>query len=93
MIIYLMMVMRTMRVTRVNVGDSYDSYDAVDNESLIINTSEDYERRTCKSTELLITGRVLIQQNAAFDKLLNPDSQRSRVLHRILNRFMVIKTY
>jgi hypothetical protein len=44
-------------VTRVNVGDSYDSYDAVDNESLIINTSEDYEREELKrSTELLITG-------------------------------------
>jgi hypothetical protein len=39
-------------VTRVNVGDSYDSYDAVDNESLIINTSEDYERRTCKEVQV-----------------------------------------
>jgi hypothetical protein len=48
-------------VTRVNVGDSYDSY-AVDNESLIINTSEDYERRTCKVQELLITGEVLISR-------------------------------
>jgi hypothetical protein len=35
----------------------------------------------------------LIQQNAAFDKLLNPDSQKEEPVLRILNRFMVIKTY
>jgi hypothetical protein len=64
-------------VTRVNVGDGYDSYDAVDNESLIINTSEDYEREELAKKYGIVDNRESIdKQNAAFDKLLNPDSQK-----------------
>jgi hypothetical protein len=50
-------------VTRVNVGDGYDSYDAVDNESLIINTSEDYEREElAKKYGIVDNRRVLISR-------------------------------
>jgi hypothetical protein len=73
MIIYLMMVMRTMRVTRVNVGDSYDSYDAV-TKVLLLTLVKTTRENLQKKYRLLITG--IDKQNAAFDKLLNPDSQK-----------------
>jgi hypothetical protein len=64
-------------VTRVNLGDGYDWHDAVSNESLIINTSEDYEREElAKKYGIVDNSESVNKQNAAFDKLLNPDSQK-----------------
>lgn len=63
-------------VVRVNTGENSGMPTPQSNESLIINTNEDYEREELAKKYGVVDNREGInKQNAAFDKLLNPDSE------------------
>jgi hypothetical protein len=66
-------------VVRVNTGDS-DTIIPQSNESLIINTNEDYERELLAKKYGVVDNREGInKQNEAFEKLLNPDAETPEI--------------
>ncbi len=65
-------------VVRINTGENspLDTIIPQSNESLIINTDEDYERAQIARKYGVVDNREGInKQNAAFEKLLNPDAE------------------